>query len=63
MCALLRALAYNLLSLLRSVHLRSAAARAATWRQIRDWMRDTLLWMPSLNQPPNPAREVAAASP
>jgi hypothetical protein len=62
-CALLRALAYNLASLLRSVHLRSTAARAATWRQIRDWMRDTLLWMPSLNPSPNPAREVAAASP
>ena len=62
-CGLLRALSYNLLSLLRAVHLRSTAARAKSWRQIRDWMRDTLLWMPSLNQLPIPAREVAAATP
>jgi hypothetical protein len=62
-CGLLRALAYNLLSLLRAVHLRSAAARAATWQQLRDWMRDTLLWMPSLNPPPNPAGEVVPGTP
>ena len=36
--ALLRVLAYNLLELLRVVHLRSAEARAAAWAQLRDWM-------------------------
>jgi hypothetical protein len=36
--ALLRVLAYNLLELLRAVHLRSAEARAAAWQQLRDWM-------------------------
>jgi hypothetical protein len=42
--ALVRALAYNLLCLLRAVHLRSDAARAAAWDQLRDWVRDALLW-------------------
>jgi hypothetical protein len=36
--ALLRVLAYNLLELLRAVHLRSAEARAVAWNQLRDWM-------------------------
>ena len=40
---LLRMLAYNLLALLRSVHLRSAQARQASWQRVRDWMRDALL--------------------
>jgi hypothetical protein len=42
-CALLRALAFNLLALLRAVHLRSDAARDVTWRRLRDWVRDALL--------------------
>ena len=42
--ALLRVLAYNLLALLRAVHLRTAAARAVAWEQLRDWMRDALVW-------------------
>jgi len=42
--ALLRLLAYNLLELLRAVHLRSAEARAAAWTQLRDWVRDALVW-------------------
>ena len=42
--ALLRVLAYNLLELLRAVHLRSQEARAAAWDQLRDWMRDALVW-------------------
>lgn len=42
-CALLRALAFNLLALLRAVHLRSDAAREVTWRRLRDWMRDALV--------------------
>jgi len=41
---LLRLLAYNLLELLRAVHLRSAEARAAAWTQLRDWVRDALVW-------------------
>ena len=42
--ALLRVLAYNLLELLRVVHLRSQEARAAAWTQLRDWVRDALVW-------------------
>ena len=53
-CALLRALAFNLLALLRAVHLRSDAAHALTWRRLRDWMRDALL------QPLEPLEPVAA---
>ena len=41
---LLRVLAYNLLELLRAVHLRSVEARAAAWTQLRDWVRDALVW-------------------
>jgi len=41
---LLRVLAYNLLELLRAVHLRSAEGRAAAWSQLRDWVRDALVW-------------------
>jgi len=44
-CALLRALAFNLLALLRAVHLRTEAARLVTWRRLRDWMRDALIHM------------------
>jgi hypothetical protein len=42
--SLLRALAYNLLALLRAVHLRTDAARRTAWSQLRDWVRDALLW-------------------
>lgn len=42
--ALLRVLAYNLLEIMRAVHLRSEAARGATWDQLRDWVRDALVW-------------------
>ena len=42
--ALLRVLAYNLLALLRAVHLRTAEARAVAWEQLRFWMRDALVW-------------------
>ena len=42
--SLLRVIAYNLLSLLRAVHLRTHEARAATWDQLRDWVRDAILW-------------------
>jgi hypothetical protein len=42
--SLLRLLAYNLLQILHAVHLRSQAARQATWQQLRDWVRDALLW-------------------
>jgi len=62
-CGLLRALAYNLLSLLRAVHLRSSESHATGWQQLRDWMRDTLLWMPSLHRRLDRAQEVAAVTP
>ena len=62
-CGLLRALAYNLLALLRAVHLRSVDSREARWQQLRDWMRDTLLWMPSLSRPLDSAWEDAAVTP
>jgi predicted transposase YbfD/YdcC len=42
--ALLRVLAYNLLSLLRAVHLRTREARAAAWEQLRNWVRDAMVW-------------------
>lgn len=41
--SLLRVLAYNLLSLLRAVHLRTQAARRTAWTQLRDWIRDAML--------------------
>lgn len=41
--SILRLIAYNLLQLLRAVHLRTDAARAAAWQQLRDWMRDALV--------------------
>ena len=41
---LLRVLAYNLLSLMRAVHLRTVEARAAAWDQLRNWVRDALVW-------------------
>lgn len=40
---LLRVLAYNLLALLRAVHLRSDEAHAAAWLELRDWVRDALI--------------------
>jgi hypothetical protein len=42
--ALMRLLAYNLLALMRAVHLRSVDARAAAWDQLRTWVRDALVW-------------------
>jgi Transposase DDE domain len=42
-CSLLRALAFNLLGLMRAVHLRSDGSRAVTWRRLRDWVRDALM--------------------
>jgi hypothetical protein len=42
--SLLRVIAYNLMSLLRAVHLRSAEAHGAAWDQLRDWVRDAMLW-------------------
>jgi len=42
--SLLRIIAYNLLEMLRAVHLRSHAARKAAWQQLRDWIRDALIW-------------------
>ena len=58
-CALLRALAFNLLALLRAVHLRSHAARTVTWRRLRDWVRDALLQSPVFDA----AEEIAPVTP
>lgn len=44
-CALLPALAFNLLALLRAVHLRSDGACMVTGHRLRDWMRDALVHM------------------
>lgn len=56
--ALLRVLAYNLLALLRAVHLRSAEARAAAWSQLRDWIRDALVWPDQTTSHEEPAAAV-----
>jgi hypothetical protein len=42
---LLRAMAYNVLAIARAVHLRGQ--RLISWQQLRDWLRDALVW-PSL---------------
>ncbi|MEI8167882.1 MAG: ISAs1 family transposase, partial [Chloroflexales bacterium] len=62
-CALLRALAFNLLAVLRAVHLRSDAAREVTWRRLRDWVRDCLLHPLVLPAAGDIAKEVAQATP
>lgn len=49
--SLLRLLAYNLLALLRASHLRSLQARRSVWQQLRDWVRDALLWPSLIDQP------------
>ena len=46
---LLRAIAYNLLALMRAVHLRSVEAREVQWQRLRDWVRDALLWPDATN--------------
>ena len=45
---LLRAMAYNLLAIARSVHLRGKTLPA--WRQLRDWLRDAIVWPVLLTQ-------------
>lgn len=39
---LLRAMAYNILAIARAVHLRRQ--RLISWQQLRDWLRDALVW-------------------
>lgn len=39
---LMRAMAYNILAIARAVHLRRR--QLPGWRQIRDWLRDALIW-------------------
>jgi hypothetical protein len=58
--SLLRIVAYNLLEMLHAVHLRSEAARKTTWQQLRDWVRDALIW-PTEGTPDLP--EACAATP
>ena len=57
--SLLRVIAYNLMSLLRAVHLRTDDARAMAWDQLRDWVRDAMLWPES----PRTQEEHAAVTP
>ncbi len=45
---LLRVMAYNLLAIARSVHLRGTTLPA--WRQLRDWLRDAIVWPVLLTQ-------------
>lgn len=59
---LLRAIAYNLLALMRSVHLRSAEARHVSWQSLRDWVRDALLW-PEPTRVDDTSEEMSAACP
>ena len=51
---LLRAIAYNVLAIARAVHLRRQ--RLIGWQQLRDWLRDALVWWGLLDstesQPP-----------
>ena len=58
--SLLRIVAYNLLEMLHAVHLRSEAARKTAWQQLRDWVRDALIW-PTEGTPDLP--EACAATP
>jgi Transposase DDE domain len=60
--ALLRVIAYNFMEILRTVHLRSAEARSAAWQQLRDWVRDALVW-PSLADDASLDEEVDPATP
>lgn len=57
----LRAMAYNLLAIARSVHLR--AERLVPWQQLRDWLRDAIIWPAWLPTPRTPAPEVGAVVP
>jgi hypothetical protein len=58
---LLRAMAYNLLAIARSVHLR--AERLVPWQQLRDWLRDAIIWPTWLPSRMAPAPEVGALVP
>jgi hypothetical protein len=58
---LLRAMAYNLLAIARSVHLRTA--RLVGWQQLRDWLRDAILWPTQLAPLRASAMEVSDAPP
>jgi hypothetical protein len=58
---LLRAMAYNLLAVARSVHLR--APRLIGWRQLRDWLRDAILWPPVCAPIPAPSRPATSNPP
>jgi hypothetical protein len=58
--SLLRIVAYNLLEMLHAMHLRSEAARKVAWQQLRDWVRDALIW-PTEGKPD--LSEACAATP
>ncbi len=38
------------MAVLRASHLRTEEARTAAWQQLRDWIRDALIWAPLLEQ-------------
>ena len=48
---LLRAMAYNILAIARAVHLRRT--RLISWQQLRDWLRDALVWWGLVAPEPN----------
>jgi len=58
--AILRAIAYNLLALMRAVHLRSVEARQVAWQRLRDWVRDAMLW-PDLTRIEDDSEEASVA--
>lgn len=58
--SLLRVLAYNLLAVLRASHLRTDEARTAAWQQLRDWVRDALIWAPLLERRGGPLEAATA---
>ncbi len=53
---LLRVMAYNLLAIARAVHLRHD--ELISWKQLRDWMRDALIFWGLL--PAEPSLETTA---
>jgi hypothetical protein len=50
---LLRAMAYNILAVARAVHLRRP--RLISWQQLRDWLRDALVWWGLVDSKPDTA--------
>jgi hypothetical protein len=58
---LLRIIAYNLLAIARLIHLRRDIP--PSWKQIRDWLRDAIIWPIDETDPAHEALEPADAAP